>query len=220
MKTSNSTAMKRPATARKSSTARKTATKKATTSRPGATAGNDRAGSHPDLEKIFKDLLKDIYWAEKNLVKGLKKMAKNASDPGLQDAYTLHLGQTEDQVGMLEEAFGMLGMKAQGKKCAAMEGLLEEADEHIETYEKGPGLDAALIVGAQKIEHYEIATYGSLQAIAAVLGYTECAGIFEEIKQQEEETDDALTEIAITVNSKAGGTFKEEGEDDSDTEAA
>ncbi len=191
------------------------APKSGSASKSAATAGNGRMQSHNDLDKIFKDILKDIYWAEKHLAKALKKMSKNATSSELAEAFTTHQVQTEDQISKLDEAFGLLGMKPQAKKCAAMEGLLEEANEHIEEYEKGPGLDAALIVGAQKVEHYEISAYGSLRTIAEALGYDDCAAIFEEIKEQEEETDDLLTNIAINVNREAVGAHNEDGDDDS-----
>jgi ferritin-like metal-binding protein YciE len=204
-----STATKAPA--KKSTAATNGAAKKSAPAKSAGNLGaNARPQSHNDLDKVFRDTLKDIYWAEKNLAKALKKMSKNATNSELAEAFTTHQVQTEDQISKLDEAFGMLGMKAQGKKCAAMEGLLEEAGEHIEEYEKGPGLDAALIVGAQKIEHYEIAAYGSLRTFAEALGYDDCAAIFEEIKEQEEETDTLLTDIAMNVNREAVGAHQEE----------
>jgi len=116
-------------------------------------------------------------------------------------------------------------MRAQGKKCPAMDGLIEEGNEHIEEFEKGPARDAALIVGAQKVEHYEIAAYGSLRQFAEILGHSECVDIFNEILEQESSTDEKLTQIAQTVNQEAYGEDEEsedEGEedddDDSDTE--
>lgn len=190
-----------------SSSAKSTAPKKAGSA---GTSSANRSSSHNDLDKIFRDTLKDIYWAEKQLAKALKKMAKNATNSELAEAFTTHQVQTEDQISKLDEVFGMLGMKAQGKKCAAMEGLLEEGNEHIEEYEKGPGLDAALIIGSQKVEHYEISAYGSLRTLAEVLGYDDCAAVFEEIKEQEEQTDDILTDIAMNVNREAVGAHEED----------
>ena len=152
-----------------------------------------------DLAKILQDLMQDIYYAEKKLSKALGKMAKNASDTRLKDAFTTHQSQTEEQISRLEEAFELIGQKAKAKRCAAMDGLLEEANEHIEEYEKGAGLDAALIVGAQKVEHYEIAAYGSMRSFARTLGYNEAATIFEEIREQESDTDELLTTIAESV---------------------
>jgi len=155
-------------------------------------------------------MLKDIYYAEKKLVKALGKMAKNATFDRLKEAFRTHQAQTEDQVQKLERAFSLLGMQPKAKKCAAMDGLLEEADEHIQEYEKGAGLDAALIVGAQKVEHYEIAAYGSMRTFARTLGYSDCAAIFEQIREQESDTDELLTSIAESVvNPQA----EREGED-------
>ncbi len=143
--------------------------------------------------------MKDIYYAEKKLTKALGKMSKNATNPQLKEAFTTHQAQTEEQVRKLEQAFEAIGAKAKAKKCAAIDGLLEEADEHIEEYEKGAGLDAALIVGAQKVEHYEIAAYGSMRSIARTLGHKDAARIFEEIREQESDTDELLTQIAESV---------------------
>ena len=184
-------------------------TKAAASPKSTGSASAGRTQAHNDLDKIFRDTLKDIYWAEKHLAKALKKMAKNATASELAEAFTTHQVQTEDQISKLDEVFGMLGMKAQGKKCAAMEGLLEEANEHIEEYEKGPGLDCALIIGAQKVEHYEISSYGSLRTLAEVLGYDDCAAVFEEIREQEADTDVMLTDIAINVNREAVGSHEE-----------
>jgi ferritin-like metal-binding protein YciE len=144
-------------------------------------------------------MLKDIYYAEKKLTKALGKMAKKATNTQLKEAFTTHQQQTDEQIEKLEEAFEMLGMTPKAKKCAAMDGLLEEGNEHMEEYEKGAGLDAALIVGAQKVEHYEIAAYGSMRTFAKTLGYNECAALFEEIREQESDTDELLTTIAESV---------------------
>jgi ferritin-like metal-binding protein YciE len=160
------------------------------------------------LTEVLKDGLKDIYYAEKQLVKALKKVSKAATNQELKQAFDTHRGQTEEQIEKLEGAFEELGMRASGKKCPAMDGLIEEANEHMEEMDKGPALDAALIVGAQKIEHYEIAAYGSMRTFAKSLGYTECERIFEEILEQESDTDELLTEVARTVNMEA---LREEG---------
>jgi ferritin-like metal-binding protein YciE len=152
-----------------------------------------------DLEQILQDLMKDIYYAEKKLTKALGKMARKTTNPELREAFLTHQSQTEDQIQKLEEAFEIIGQKPKAKKCAAMDGLVEESEEHMEEYEKGAGLDAALIVGAQKVEHYEIASYGSMRSIAKTLGYGDAARIFEEIRDQERETDELLTQIAESV---------------------
>ena len=143
--------------------------------------------------------MKDIYYAEKKLTKALGKMAKKTTNQQLREAFLTHQSQTEDQIQKLEQAFEMIGQKPKAKKCAAMDGLVEESEEHIEEYEKGAGLDAALLVGAQKVEHYEIASYGSMRSIAKTLGYSDAARIFEEIRDQERETDELLTQIAESV---------------------
>jgi ferritin-like metal-binding protein YciE len=126
-------------------------------------------------------------------------MAKHATHTELRDAFTTHQRQTEGQVSQLEEAFAVMGLTPKAKKCAAMDGLLEEADEHMSEYHKGAGLDAALIVGAQKVEHYEIASYGSMRSIASSLGLTEAAAIFETIGEQERDTDELLTTLAESL---------------------
>lgn len=156
-----------------------------------------------DLMEVLKDGLKDIYYAEKQLVKALKKMSKAATNMELSEAFDTHRMQTEEQIELLGQAFEAMEMRAAGKKCPAMDGLIEESQEHIEEMDKGPALDAALIVGAQKVEHYEIAAYGSLRAFARCLELAECEQIFDQILQQESETDDLLTQIAETVNREA-----------------
>jgi ferritin-like metal-binding protein YciE len=166
-----------------------------------------------DLEKILQDLMKDIYYAEKKLSKALGKMAKNATEPKLKEAFTTHQTQTEDQIAKLEKAFGLLGVPPKAKKCAAIDGLLEESNEHIEEYAKGAGLDAAMIVGAQKVEHYEIAAYGSMRSFARTLGYNDVAIIFEQIREQESDTDELLTVLAESViNLKAEGETEDVSE--------
>jgi ferritin-like metal-binding protein YciE len=144
------------------------------------------------------------------LVKALKKMGKAATNQELRDAFENHRMQTEEQIELLGQAFEALEMRAAGKNCPAMDGLIEEGNEHIQEMDKGPALDAALIVGAQKVEHYEIAAYGSLKAFSKALGLSECEEIFDQILQQESETDELLTQVALTVNREA--LSGEEGE--------
>ncbi len=153
-----------------------------------------------DLGVIFEDLLKDIYWAEKHLTKALPKLAKAALGENLKAGFEKHLEETKIQVTRLEQVFEMLGKKAQAKKCEAMEGLVKEGEEAIEEYEEGFARDAALIVAAQKVEHYEIATYGSLRTHASLLGFDEAAAIFEETLNEEKNTDVTLTQLAETIN--------------------
>lgn len=200
---------KNTATSKKASTASKNTTKKSVAPAKKAAATKPSNGHRSDLEKIMKDMMKDIYWAEKNLQKALGKLAKNASHPELSDAYLKHQEQTGMQIERLEQAFDMLGAKAQGKKCPAMEGLIEEANEEIEEYTKGPGRDAAMIVAAQKAEHYEIAAYGSLRTFASTLGYKELAQLFETTLQEEADTDELLTNLAHTINEEAVNSQEE-----------
>lgn len=157
------------------------------------------------LEKFFVDSLKDIYWAEKHLVKALNKMQKSATDQQLKSAFEEHRGQTEEHVARLEQVFEKLGKKAMGKKCEAMEGLTAEAEEIIEqTKEDTSTRDAALIMSAQKAEHYEIATYGGLVQLAKTLQQQEIADLLAQTLQEEKETDQKLTQIAeSTANVQA-----------------
>lgn len=195
----------------KTPTKKSTTTKKATTSAKKAPAKKNAAekttaassGARSDLEKIMKNMMKDIYWAEKHLQKALGKLAKNASHEELSDAYLKHQEQTGTHIERLEKGFELLGAKAQAKKCPAMEGLIAEANEEIEEYEKGAGRDAAMIVASQKAEHYEIAAYGSLRTFAATLGYDELAQIFETTLQEESDTDELLTNLAHSINEEA-----------------
>ena len=122
------------------------------------------------LRELFVDSLKDIYWAEKALVKALPKMAKNATSENLITAINEHLSVTQEQVARLEEVFKSVGEKAAAKKCDAMEGLIKEGESIMEETEAGPVRDAGIIAASQKIEHYEIATYGTLAAFATTLG--------------------------------------------------
>lgn len=149
------------------------------------------------LEELFLEELKDIYWAEKHLLKALPKMEKAATSEELKQSFADHLEVTQEQVTRLEEAFGILGEKAQGKKCEAMDGLTREAEGVIEDTEKGSlTRDVALIIAAQKVEHYEIATYGSLAQLAKTLGKTDLAELMAQTLEEEKEADKLLTTIA------------------------
>ncbi|MDF2190606.1 ferritin-like domain-containing protein [Paraflavitalea sp. CAU 1676] len=157
----------------------------------GAAKGNTQ------LEKFFVDALKDIYWAEKALTKSLPKMQRAATTDELKSAIEDHLVQTLEHVLRVEEAFELLGKKAQAKKCEAMEGLIKEGESILEETEKGTMTrDVAIIAAAQKIEHYEIATYGTLVALANVIGHTEVAELLAETLEEEKETDHHLSYIA------------------------
>lgn len=149
------------------------------------------------LEKFFTDSLKDIYWAEKALTKALPKMQMAATTDELKKAIGEHLDQTKQQVTRLEQVFEIMGQKAVAKKCDAMEGLIKEGDSIVEETEDGSMTrDVAIIMAAQKVEHYEIATYGGLVQLATVLGMNDAASILEETLQEEKDTDQGLTDIA------------------------
>jgi ferritin-like metal-binding protein YciE len=171
-----------------------TRTKKA----PSKKSKSNGAGqSNTQLEKFFHDQLKDIYWAEKHLLKALPKMRKGATTQELKDAIEEHTGQTQEQVARLEEVFEMLGKKPQAKKCEAMDGLTKEGEEVLESTEDGSMTrDSAIIMSAQKVEHYEIATYGTLVQLAKVMGNEEIAGILETTLEEEKQTDKNLTSLA------------------------
>ena len=157
------------------------------------------------LKELFIDGLKDIYWAEKNLAKALVKLSKNSTSEELRSAFELHTSQTEEHVATVEQVFEIVGEKAQVKKCAAMEGLIEEANEIISSTEKGTLVrDCGLIMAAQKVEHYEIASYGTLRNIARTLGYDDAAKLLQQTLDQEGETDQILTGLAESyVNEQA-----------------
>lgn len=163
------------------------------------TAGNERQGTSnlPLLEKFFYDQLKDIYWVEKNMLKTLPKMLKKSTTEELQQAFEDHAAQTEEQARRLEQVFEMMGKKPQAKKCEAMEGLMKESEEILEETEDGTMTrDVALIMAAQKVEHYEIATYGGLVSLANTMNMPEVAEILEQTLQEEKDTDQLLTYIA------------------------
>lgn len=164
------------------------------------------------LEEFFADELKDIYWAEKHLVKTLPKMKKAATSPELQQAFEDHLQVTMEHVSRLEEVFELMGKKPQAKKCDAMAGITEEGAGIIEETEKGTATrDVGLILAAQKVEHYEIATYGGLAQLARTLGYDDVAEILEATLADEKEADELLTGIAENdVNYEASQEEEEE----------
>ncbi|GAO43441.1 DUF892 family protein [Flavihumibacter petaseus] len=133
------------------------------------------------LGKILDESLKDIYWAENHLVKTLPKLSAAATDELLKEAFDAHLGQTREHVAIVEQVFKLLGKEASGKRCAAMAGLSEEALEVVEQHEAGAAKDAALIMSAQKAEHYEIAAYGSMVSFAIHLGREDVADLLTEV---------------------------------------
>ena len=160
-------------------------------------SGNGSEQENSQLEKLFTDSLKDIYWAEKRLTKTLPKMKKAATTDELKSAIEEHLTQTEGHVKRLEQVFDMCGKKVQAKKCDAMEGLIKEGDSIVEETQDGSMTrDAGIIMAAQKVEHYEIATYGSLVQIAKTLGMNDAAEVLHQTLDEEKQADEKLTEVA------------------------
>jgi ferritin-like metal-binding protein YciE len=162
----------------------------------------NKTGKMEDSEfhEFFVDGLKDVYWAEKHLVKALPKMQKAATSADLAAAFEKHTAETQTHIDTLEKVFTLLEEKAVAKKCEAMEGLLAEATSIIEDTEKGTHTrDAGLILAAQKVEHYEIASYGTLRTFAETMGHTEVAKLLEATLENEKATDLALTEAAVSM---------------------
>jgi ferritin-like metal-binding protein YciE len=168
------------------------------------------------LREVYLESLKDLYSAESQLVKALPKMAKAASSDELRQGFEEHLEQTKGHVQRLEQVFEALGESPKGKKCVGMEGLVKEGSEIMGEDFEGPMMDAALIGAAQKVEHYEIAAYGTVSEFARTLGESEHASLLDQTLQEEKETDEKLTEIAKTINSEA---TEEEGMDEGEEEA-
>ncbi|HNP21683.1 MAG TPA: ferritin-like domain-containing protein [Panacibacter sp.] len=176
-----------------------TKAEKSTTAKSPKKSAKPRTSAEmsPVLHEFFVDELKDIYWAEKHLTKAIPKMQKAASSPELQQAFADHLSQTQEHVRRLEQVFEMLEEKAVAKKCDAMAGIVEEGQGVIEDTEEGtPTRDVALILAGQKVEHYEIATYGGLRQLAVTMGHDEVASVLEQTLNEEKETDALLTSIA------------------------
>jgi ferritin-like metal-binding protein YciE len=158
--------------------------------------------SDEGLKKLYIDELKDLYSAENQLVKALPKMAKAATSEELSAGFEEHLEQTKGHVQRLETIFGQLGESPKGKKCKGMEGLIEEGGEAIDEYE-GDLLDAALIGTAQRVEHYEMAGYGTVIAFAEELGESEHVSLLRKTLEEEKETDEKLTSLAGEINAEA-----------------
>ena len=151
------------------------------------------------LDELFHDTLKDIYYAEKKILSALPKMAKAAQNEDLRAAFEKHKTETEGQIDRLEQVFELIEEKPQGKKCAAIEGILEEGQEIIKEYKGSPALDAGLVSAAQSVEHYEIARYGTLRTWAEELGLNQAMKLLQQTLDQEEATDQALTALAEAV---------------------
>lgn len=164
----------------------------------------DAAKSENALLELFKDGIMDIYWAENHLVKNLPKMIAAATSAELKAAIENHLGETKGHVSRLEEIFGLLEEKVIAKKCDAMEGLTKEGESIVESTDAGTGArDVGIIMASQKVEHYEIATYGGLAALGKTLGLTEVAAILEQTLAEEKAADEKLTEVTVSITTNA-----------------
>jgi ferritin-like metal-binding protein YciE len=162
------------------------------------------AAKEKALDDLFEETLKDIFYAENKILKALPKMAKAAHSEELKAAFEKHLKETEGQVSRLEKVFDMIEVAPRGKKCEAIEGMIEEGAEIMKEFKGAPALDAGLVSAAQAVEHYEIARYGTLKRWAEQLGLDEAAGLLEETLEEEKNTDEALTELAeATINEHA-----------------
>lgn len=166
------------------------------------------------LDSLFEDELKDIYDAEKQITKALPKMIKKAGAEELRTAFEEHLQQTEEHIDRLEQVFEQLEMPARGKKCVGMQNLIKEGQEMMAEAEDEDTRDALMIAAAQKIEHYEIAAYGTLRVWANLLGHEESASLFEETLEEEKETDQRLTLIAESVVNQAAADTEDEEEEE------
>lgn len=188
---------------RQASTKRNTASgkssgrRKSSSSASSASTTERQQQTNTMLEKFMLDSLKDMYWAEKHLTKALPKLERAATSEELKQALQEHLTVTEEQVARLEQVFELLGKKAQAKKCEAMEGLSKEAETIVEETEDGTSTrDVAIIIACQKVEHYEIASYGGLTQLANTMGLTEVAELLGQTLAEEKEADELLTSIA------------------------
>jgi ferritin-like metal-binding protein YciE len=156
------------------------------------------------LDALFLDTLKDIYYAEKQIYKALPKMAKAAASDKLRAALEKHHDETEGQIERLEKLFEQLGKPARGKKCDAIEGILDEGEEIMDEYTDTLALDAGLLAAAQAVEHYEISRYGTLKTWASKLGHGDAAKLLDETLAEEKKTDDALSTLAVSaINAEA-----------------
>jgi ferritin-like metal-binding protein YciE len=157
-----------------------------------------------NLETLFHETLKDIYYAERKILKALPKMARGAQSPELKAAFEKHRDETEGQIERLQQVFELIGKRPQGKTCAAIEGILEEGEEILDEFKGQPALDAGLAAAAQAVEHYEISRYGTLKRWAQVLGMKDAVTLLDATLKEESMTDDALTTLADKVaNQKA-----------------
>jgi ferritin-like metal-binding protein YciE len=166
------------------------------------------------LEDAFYETLKDVFYAEKQSVRALKKSAKAAEAQELKEAFEAHAEESAAQVERLQQVFEILGRPARSKTCEAMQGLSSEMEHDLEDFADSPAADAVLIGCAQAIEHYEIARYGTLKTWAAQLGLDEAADLLDETLQEEKKTDELLTEIAGRLNAEAAEADEGEGDEE------
>jgi ferritin-like metal-binding protein YciE len=189
---------KRSRKTQSSSRSRKTAARRNQNSQSEYESGQ-QGGMDNELHKLFLEELADIYSAENQLTKALPKMAKAAESEELREAFEEHLQQTEEQISRLDQVFESLGEKMQRKTCKAMQGLIEEGNEVIQEHKGSSAIDAALIAAAQKVEHYEIATYGTLCTWADQMGHQDALDLLKQSIEEEETTDERLTELAESI---------------------
>lgn len=202
------------ATASKKSARKGAAKKKTASKKQERKQSNQNEETASELRDLFEEMLKDTLGAEKQILKALPKMIEAATSEELVGAFEDHLAVTEEQVTRLESVFEMFGFKVSSKKCKAMEGLVAEGEEVIEETEDGSLLrDVGLIIAAQKVEHYEIATYGSLRNLAMIMGEEEAAELLQETLDEEGDTDHLLTDIAEGINPEAYQEGEEEEEE-------
>src|ERR1700760_2701445 len=181
-----------------------------TNKRQAASAATRTPKAESALKELFVDELKDIYWAEKHLASALPKMIKGATSENLKDTISAHLDETKNHLTRLESVFESIGEKAAAKKCLAMEGLLKEATELLSDTDKGTEVrDVAIISAAQKVEHYEIASYGTLRTLAGTLGYSEAQGLLDETLAEEKNADSLLTQVAENYVNEAAAAEAE-----------
>ena len=165
-----------------------------------------------NLHDLFEDTLKDIYYAENKILKTLPKMAKAAQSVDLRNAFKKHERETQGQVKRLEKVFKMIGKAARGKTCAAINGITDEGSEIMKEFKGTPALDAGLLAAAQAVEHYEISRYGTLRTWATELGMPEAAELLQVTLEEEEATDEALTELAESAVNEAAEALQEAAE--------
>jgi ferritin-like metal-binding protein YciE len=173
----------------------------ATSSRSKSSTNQEREGNEMsnELHELFLDELADVYNAEQQLTKALPKLAKTAKNDELREAFEQHLEETENHVTRLDQVFESLGESMKRKKCKGMEGLIEEGEEVISEQKNSAALDAGLIISAQKVEHYEIAAYGSLCSWAEQMGHNDALQLLRQTLEEEKAADEKLTEVAETI---------------------